>query len=58
MPPCPCPDQAPFNTLAAKLYAKRKTMAMGRDARGLARGIVRADWLLCFSRKKMNHMEE
>lgn len=52
MPRCPCPAQALLNTLAARLCAKRKMMAMGRDAKGSARGTARADWLLCSEQRQ------
>lgn len=57
MPRCPCPAQALLNTLAARLCAKRKMMAMGRDAKGSARGTARAAWLPC-SEKRQKRSDE
>lgn len=52
MPRCPCPAQALLNTLAARLCAKRKMMAMERDAKGSARGTARAAWLPCSEKRQ------
>ena len=57
MPQCPCPAQALLNTQAARLCAKRKTTVMGRDAKDLAKGIVRADWLQ-FSSEEQSRSRE
>ena len=47
-----CPARALPNIRAVRLCAKRKTMAMERDAKDLARGIARADWLQFSSEKQ------
>ena len=52
MPPCPCPARALLNIRAVRLCEKRKMMATARDAKDLARGIARADWLQFSSEKQ------
>lgn len=58
MPRCPCPVQALYNILAAKLCEKKKTMAKGRGAKDSARGIARADWLRFSSEKQKQKKRE